>query len=150
MTLDPTQLAALMHVKHECLTLLRVLGLRQRELIDAGEMTRLLELLAEKQRTIHTLQQTEQALDPFRQEDPAGRAWPSEAQRLHCAGLVSRCDALLAEVLECERLCEEMLRGRRDETARQLSDVQTVGAVHGAYTASNVSTASTLDLSVDY
>ncbi|MBN8626993.1 MAG: hypothetical protein J0M17_16055 [Planctomycetes bacterium] len=150
MTLDPAKLIVCLTAKQECLTLLRALGLQQRLLIEAGEMTNLLQLLAEKQRTILRLQEVERELDPFRNDDPDRRAWPSQASRLECAALAERCERLLADVLDCEKTCEEELRRRRDETARELTAVNTAGAVHGAYVTESHGTSSMLDLSADY
>lgn len=150
MNSETTRLVECITAKHECLTQLHGLGLRQRQLIETGEMTRLLEVLAEKQRVIVRLQEVEHGLDPFRHDDPTGRRWSGEAERLHCAALVHRCEKLLEEVLNCEKTCEEALRNRRDDAARQLASVQTAGAVHGAYTAPDAHSASMLDLSADY
>jgi hypothetical protein len=150
MTQSTTKLVECMVRKHDCLTQLLALGARQRELIETGEMTQLLNVLAEKQRSIASLQECEQALDPFRGDDPDRRVWAGEAERLHCAGLASRCERMFAEVLACEKHCEEALRRRRDETAEQLSAVHTGGTVHSAYTDMGPASASILDLSAEF
>lgn len=141
------QLIDLAGRKHECLRRLYELAQRQHALIDAGEMTALLNVLAEKQRVIGDLQLCEQGLDAFRADDPARRVWSSEAERLRCANLVERSAGLLEEVLACEKLCEETLRRRRDETAEQLTTVQTAGFARHAYAETPYDGPSMLDLS---
>ncbi|MCE9607534.1 MAG: flagellar protein FlgN [Planctomycetia bacterium] len=136
--------------KHDCLVALRDLGLRQRELIDAGDMTQLLGVLAEKQRTIVQLQTLEQDLNPFRADDPERRAWSSEAERVRCASLAERSARLLAEILESEKRSEDVLRRRRDDTAEQLAAAQVSGTARGAYAEADRYQPSSLDLSTEY
>lgn len=144
-----TQLADLVGRKHACLLQLRDLGRRQRELIESGDVTQLLGLLAVKQRSIGELHDLERQLDPYRGDDPSARMWTGEAERLRCASLAEQANRLLVEVLDLERRCEEALRRRRDETAEQLAVVQAAGAARGAYAeaAAVRDFTSTLDLS---
>lgn len=146
---DTVRLADLVGRKHACLLQLRDLGRRQQELIETGDITQLLDLLAVKQRSIGELHDLERQLDPFRGDDPAGRVWNGEAERLRCASLADQASRLLAEVLDLERRCEESLRRRRDETAEQLAVVQAAGTARGAYAdaAAARDFTSTLDLS---
>jgi hypothetical protein len=150
-THDTRRLADLVGAKHDCLLQLRDLGRRQQELIDAGDLTRLLSLLADKQRAIGELHDVERQLDPYRAEDPASRVWTGEAERVRCASLTDQSARLLAEILDGEKRCEESLRKRRDETAAQLSVVQAAGAARGAYAEHDTTRAgvSTLDLTSD-
>jgi hypothetical protein len=113
--------------KHDCLALLRDLGVKQRELIDAGDMTQLLGVLAAKQRTITQLQALEQELNPFRADDPDRRAWSSEAERVRCASLAER----------SARLLEELAAAHMGSNAR------------GAYAETQRYPTSSLDLSTD-
>lgn len=145
----PRRLLDLVGRKFDCLRQLRDLGLRQQSLIDAGEITELLRLLADKQRLIDELHRLERELDPFRGQDPDRRAWASDAERLRCASLAEQSTRLLSEVLDCEKRCEEMLQRRRDDTAERLAAVQTAGMARGAYSAQDDYSVSTLDLSTD-
>jgi hypothetical protein len=88
-------LAQLIAAKHACLTQLRELGQKQLELIEAGSLTALLDLLSVKQRPLRELQRLERALDPFRGQDPARRRWQSSEQRAACAAQIEQCNALL-------------------------------------------------------
>jgi len=148
-TLPTTLLIDLIGRKHDCLALLRDLGLRQRELIDAGDMTQLLGVLAEKQRTITQLQTLEQELNPFRNDDPDRRAWSSEAERVRCASLADRAARLLEEILEGEKRSEDVLRRRRDDTAEQLAAAHMSRNARGAYADAEHYPTSSLDLSSD-
>ena len=145
---DTRRLSDLVGAKHGCLLQLRELGRRQQELIESGDMTPLLTVLAEKQRAIGTLHELERLLDPFRAEDPAHRTWSGEAERVRCASLADQSARLMAEILEVEKRCEESLRRRRDETAEQLAVVQASGAARGAYAEADAGyvSSSTLDL----
>ncbi len=78
-------LTELIRRKHEVLVELRDVGHRQRQIVDRGETTALLELLAAKQSMIELLQQIEHELAPFHAEDPERRAWAyGRRSRLLC------------------------------------------------------------------
>lgn len=129
---DTEQLTRLIRQRHADLVGLRDLGRKQLELIDAGQMGPLLTLLAGKQRVLVDLQATE-TLDPFRQQDPAARSWPSAAERQQCARLAADCESLLAEIVAQDRQAEARMVRRRDETVQSLEHVHAAGAVRGAY-----------------
>ncbi len=140
-------LAELVSKKHDCLTHLRALGLRQIELIAAGEMADLLRLLSTKQRLISTLHDLERALDPFRDQPPADRSWSSPAARATCAQQAAECQKLLVEVLEQERDSESQLAAARDQAAEQLGHAQAAAAARVAYHDDQPAMTSQLDLS---
>ena len=75
--LSTNALAELMAKRRKCLTQLRDLGLRQTELIAAGEMSDLLKLIAAKQQLIVALQSLEKRLAPFQKQDAERREWAS-------------------------------------------------------------------------
>ena len=125
---DTEQLTRLIRQRHADLVGLRDLGRKQLELIDAGQMGPLLTLLAGKQRVLVDLQATERALDPFRQQDPAARSWPSAAERQQCARLAADCESLLAEIVAQDRQAEARMVRRRDETVQSLEHVHAAGA----------------------
>jgi hypothetical protein len=147
--LDTRDLLDLVSRKSDCLGQLRKLCVRQQELVDSGDMTQLLTLLAAKQRLLNDLHALERELDPFRDDDPARRVWTSEAERMRCASLADQSVRLLQEILAGEKRCEEALQRRRDETAVQLATVQTAGMARGAYAAASTMPTSTLDLTSD-
>lgn len=146
---DTLLLVDLVSSKHACLERLGTLSRRQQELIDCGDVTALLALLAAKQRELEQLHEFERRLDPFRGQDPLERRWSSEAERLRCASLSDQSQRLLEEVMETERRCEEALRRRRDEAAQQLAVVHAAGTARNAYLDETAPAGSSLDLSDD-
>jgi flagellar biosynthesis/type III secretory pathway chaperone len=133
--MSTTHLADLIRRKHEVLVELCAVGHRQREIVERGETTALLELLAAKQSMITLLQQVERELAPFHAEDPDARHWLSAGDRQHCAERAAECNRLLAEVVDLERESAERLAIRRNEVAAQLSQVYSAGQARNAYEA---------------
>ena len=145
-TCETDVLFDLIRAKRECLVQLRDIGCRQLELIEAGAMTALLDLLAAKQRTIAQLQRIEKALDPFRGQQPERRPWRTPEDRQRCAEQLKQCETLLTEILDQEKQSENVLVHRRDEAAARLQGAQLAGQVRGAYIAEPHQTISQLDL----
>jgi hypothetical protein len=132
--------------KHALLVQLRDLGLRQNELIQAGDMTQLLKLLAAKQRLLAALVSLERELDPFRGEDPEARQWSSAEHRQRCAKNAAACEELLRSIVEQERKSEAHMKLRRDEAAARLHGAHSVSAAHQAYAAETIPASGQLDL----
>lgn len=134
-TLATNVLADLIHRKHSVLVELRDVGHRQREIVDRGETTALLELLAAKQSMIALLQQVERDLAPFHDDDPDERVWLSSEDRQRCAQEAAECSQLLAEIVELERASADRLTTRRNDVAAQLRQVYSAGQARSAYEA---------------
>ena len=128
-------LTDLIRRKHEVLTQLCAIGRRQQEIVERGETTTLLELLAGKQKMIALLQQLERELAPFHVDDPDSRDWPTTAAREQCAQLAGDCNRLLAEVVELERQSAERMTVRRNDVAAQLRQAHTASQARSAYQA---------------
>ncbi len=147
MTASPTDtLAQLICAKHQCLLQVRELGRRQLDLIEAADMTGLLEVLSTKQHAISQLQRIEKALDPFRDQDPDRRRWHSSEDRQRCAEQLKQCEALFGEIVSQEKCSEGELIRRRDEAATRLQDAHLGGQVRGAYTSQPTPHVNQLDL----
>ena len=144
---DTAILSAHIQQKHELLVQLRDIGLRQLELIAAGDMNQLLRVLSAKQRLLGILQSIERSLDPFRSDDPARREWKSTGDRHKCAETVRSCEALLRTIVEQERKSESQMIVRRDEMARRLNAIQHAAEIHRAYAGDAASLVVQLDLS---
>jgi hypothetical protein len=119
--------------KHELLVQLRDIGLRQLELIAAGDMNQLLKVLAAKQRLLGVLQAVERSLDPFRGDDPDRRIWTSPEDRQRCANTARRCEALLRTIVGQERESESQMIVRRNDTALRLREIQHASDIRRAY-----------------
>lgn len=136
--LPTQQLADLIRRKHGVLVQLRAVGQQQKDLVDRGETTTLLKLLAAKQTIIADLQHVERELAPFHAEDPAARIWPSPTGRAECARLADECNRLLEAIVELERHCGERMTTRRNEVAAQLQQVNAAGQARDAYEANRL------------
>ena len=146
--IDTNILAALIQKKHECLGQLCALGRQQKELIDAADMTSLLDVLAVKQRVLLELQRMEQLTTPYRNQTPEERQWSSPELRERCARQLQECEQLFQEIVRQEQESEQELIQRRDEAARQIECFQQTRQVSVAYT-SLPSESVSLDLSSD-
>jgi hypothetical protein len=130
---DTDQLADLIRRKHDCLAKLHELGRSQLSLVDDGELSKLLVVLAGKQQLLEHLQTIERQLDPFRDQDQESRRWRSPEDRRRCAEQIECCEALLVEIMEQERSSETQLCHRRDEAAARLQGAHVASQARGAY-----------------
>lgn len=131
---SPTEaLARLVSQKRRLLEQLAALGRRQGELIAAGEIPSLMQLLGGKQQLIAGLRVVEQGLDAFRHEDPESRAWPTPAARAACQTDAEACNRLLAETLATEQQHEALMTERRDQIGKQLTQTQSAHTASTAY-----------------
>jgi hypothetical protein len=130
---DTDRLAALIAAKLQVLEILARLSRRQLAMIDAGEMTPLIKLLASKQTVMSQLQALEEKLQPFRGDDPEARVWHSASDRWACQAQADRCNALLVEALTLEKQAEEAMLRRRDAAVVALSAAQSATDARTAY-----------------
>ena len=128
-----SELARLIHKRHQILVQLRELGKRQGSLIEQEDTSTLLRLLSVKQRVLAGLQETERQLAPYHADDPDSRIWPNPRERDQCATEAQQCQQLLLEVLELERQQEQWMLQRRNQAATQLRRVQAASEATGAY-----------------
>ena len=146
---DTNILAAVIQKKHECLVQLCALGRQQKELIEAADMTALLDVLAVKQRVLLELQRMERLTDPYRDQPPEQRQWSSPELRQRCAQQLQECERMFQEIVRQEKESEQELIHRRDEAAQRLECFQQACQVSVAYTALPPENISHLDLSSD-
>ena len=129
------KLSKLIANKHEVLVQLRSIGARQTSLVDNGDVTSLLKLLAAKQQLIGRLQQLERELKPYYATDPEQRVWHSSEARASCAKQANECNAILEEIVRMEKVGAERMSERKDEVAQQLQQVHAAAHVRSAYQA---------------
>ncbi|MGA2034397.1 MAG: hypothetical protein ABSG68_19300 [Thermoguttaceae bacterium] len=146
LTLPTETLVQLIRAKLACLIELRDMGVRQLELIEAGNITALLDVLSAKQRPLAQLRRIEQALTPFHEQPAERRIWPSPATRAACAGQARQCETLLCEIIEQEGRSEALLVRRRDAAALQLQEAHHAGRARDAYIAAPRQVINQLDL----
>lgn len=133
MSANTQQLAQLIAAKHDVLTQVRQLARRQVELVEEGDVGKLLGLLAAKQGLMLQLQDLERELDPFRRQDPDSRRWPSAEDRQRTRELATRCESLLSEIMVMEKNCETNMIQRRDAAASRLAGVGRAAEAAQAY-----------------
>lgn len=131
--LSTTRLAALITAKQQVLEILVQLGHKQVATIHAGDMSSLLKLLAGKQSVMSHLQMIEQAMTPFRDEDPEARIWESPTHRAACQARADQCNALLREAMQLEQTAEAEMVKRRESTHSALVSVQAAADARAAY-----------------
>jgi len=131
--LDTHLLGELVSRKFDCLVQLHELGCQQFLLVDSGEVTQLMKVLAAKQVLITRMQEIEVELNPFRDQKPEERQWASPAARARCADLIERGQQLFREVMAQEKRSELRLIERRDEVASRLRTAHSAHQARGAY-----------------
>ncbi len=132
---DTAVLGDLIRRKHQVLTQLRDIGRRQAQLVETVDVGIVLKLLAVKQELITALQEIEHRLKPHYGQDPDQRTWSSVEYRAECARLATDCNAMLAEIVQLEKLGAEKMTARRNEVAEQLQQVHVANHVRNAYEA---------------
>ena len=144
--METLRLVQLVDCKLQILELLSRLARQQLEIIATGDMTSLLRLLSAKQTVMDQLQKVERQLDPFRDQHPDARAWPSPADRERCQQKVQRCNELVSEMMQLQRQAEAEMVRRRNDAAENLSGVHSASEARLAY-GSELSSSVGLDLS---
>jgi hypothetical protein len=144
--MNTDRLAELIGKKHACLLQLRDFGRRQDELVDGEDVALLLKLLASKQHLISNLQNIEQDLAPFREQDPERRPWRCAEDRSRCAHVAAECQQLLGEIVQQEKASEDRLKKRRDEVKARLTIAQAAAQVRGAYRPEMARSSAVLDI----
>ena len=140
------RLAALVGSKLELLTLLVRLAQQQLALIEAGDMSMLMKLLAAKQTLLTQLTELERKLDPYRADDPDARVWRSPQARAECQQQSELAAQNLSELMALEKQGEGRMVRRRDEAAARLQGVHSAAEASHAYAASPAAPNSGLDL----
>lgn len=106
---------------------------RQKELIDRGDYSRLLQVLGRKQRVLGQLDEL------GKQHPDLARQWQEQREtfetdtRKQCDELLAETERVLAELLEEEKTCTQQLTERRDATQRELQSVSEGAVAHDAY-----------------
>lgn len=108
----------------------------QKELVGRDEVESLMELLAAKQTLLDQMHTLQLALAPYRDEDPDLRIWHSPRRREQTQQVASRCESILAQIMQIEKECEQKLVARRNEVAADLKAADLAGHARDAYTSS--------------
>ena len=129
--------------------LLRVhrIGLGQLDLIEQGDMGRLLGLLAEKSRELDSLKEIDAQLKPYRHGEQISLDWPSQEQQSECRQVLQQSEELIKAIVTQEQQSETRLQSKKNDIASQLKTVQGANVASAAYHQHAPTGASQLDLS---
>ena len=109
------------------------LSQRQLDLVESDDYSRLLGLLGGKQQIISRLEDIGKGRPRLWEEWRAERDRLPAPDRQACEQALAETEALLARLLEQERVSTESLARRRDHTARELRSVAAGSRVNQAY-----------------
>ncbi|HJN07166.1 MAG TPA: hypothetical protein QF564_00625 [Pirellulaceae bacterium] len=135
--------------KRDVLSQLRKLADHQTRMVGDGDVSKLMGLLATKQRLLNGLRDVETSLDPFRDEDPDHRVWRSAAERQEARDIAGECDRLLDEVKRIEQNDTGELIARRDAASSALRGIQGASRARSAYLEQSPHQTGNLDMSSD-
>ena len=135
-------LTQLINDKHDVLSRLHELCIRQLRLVSARDSIALLEMFTAKQNLLDQLQSLEKRLDPFREDDPDQREWRQLEDRLACRKIAEANAKLLADVTALEKQALSELEASRDQIANRIDDAHNGARARAAYAAQSVNTPS--------
>src|SRR5260370_25660453 len=119
--------------RKQCFVDLLDLSQRQLGLVEADDYTQLLGLLGGKQQIIGRLETLGRIRPGLWDDWRSQRGGLAPAARKACDETLAQTEALLARLLEYERVSTEALARRRDHTARELRTVAAGSRVNQAY-----------------
>ncbi len=141
------RLAELVLAKVQTLEQLCELARQQSAITQTGDATILLSFLARKQPLMDRLQEVQELLAEYEDDDPELRVWRSVDHRSARRVASDRCQSLLAEIVLLERQSLDEMSERRDALAAQLQDTGAARHAAGVYHSADAIAESTLDLS---
>lgn len=141
------QLAELMLAKVQTLEQLCDLARQQASITQSGDATILLSFLARKQPLMDRLQELQEALAEYQDDDPEARVWQSDTHRLTCRAASDRCQQLLSEIVLLEKQSLDEMSERRDALAAQLQESREASHATNLYHSADALAESSLDLS---
>lgn len=104
----------------QLLAQLRAFVAEQEVAIQAGEVDRLLEILAEKQSLLNALEVTEQLIARWRANGSSTNHWPPQEWPECLRKLWHQAQEVIAELVDREKACGEQMELRRAQVAAQL------------------------------
>ncbi len=141
------RLAELMLAKVQTLEQLCELSRQQAIITQSGDATILLSFLARKQPLMERLQEVQDWLAEYQEDDPESRVWRSSELRSACRSASERCQHLLAEIVLLEKQSLDEMSERRDALAAQLQDTGEARHAAEVYHSADALAESSFDLS---
>ena len=101
-------------------------GLEQQQLIQDGDASRLLSVLAKKQSRIEELVDVQDAITELQKSNPASTPhWRSSQQQTECQQRIQECNAIGQQVLQLEATCAQLALQAREAMAEQMQEFST-------------------------
>ena len=141
------RLAELVLAKVQTLEQLCELARQQSSITQTSDATLLLSFLARKQPLMDRLQEVQEALAEYQDDDPEARQWRSDEHRSACRAASDRCQQLLSEIVLLEKQSLDEMSERRDALAAQLQDTREASHAADVYHSADALAESSLDLS---
>ena len=139
-------LVACLEQRLELLEALKALSDVQASVTDEADVNTTLGLLARKQALLDELNEVQQRLLPYLDDDPEQRQWPSHERRLYCQRVAEQGQRLLQATLQNDQHTLDKISSRRDAVAAQLRDGQDSILAQNAYQSDQLLGSSTLDI----
>ncbi len=141
------RLAELVLAKVQTLQQLCELAKQQASITQTSDATILLSFLARKQPLMDCLQDLQEELAEYQDDDPEQRVWRSPEDRKACQVASDRCQQLLSEIVLLEKQSLDEMSQRRDALAAQLQDASDANHAAHVYHSADALVESSLDLS---
>jgi hypothetical protein len=122
------------------------LAKQQTTITQSGDATILLSFLSRKQPLMDRLEEIQEGLAIYAEDDPAQRQWRSPELRQTCRAASQRCQQLLSEIVLLEKQSLDEMSVRRDALAAQLQDGQDGSLASQAYRSTDALSEGSLDL----
>jgi len=123
----------LIQSEEELLKRLLLVSQRQLELVQAGNVTMLIQHLGQRQQLWNEFELLEQQLVPYKGVPSERRVWKSAEERQITEAALNRCKDLMEQILEIDQKSLTMTAAQKDEIEEQLHRVQRATTVAPAY-----------------
>lgn len=133
------RLFSLFETKLHLLRELQALALEQSSLVAQHDMTALMTVLSRKQSIMESINQIQEQLAKYRDDDPEQRTWSSQERRKECQAIVHECDALVQALIVQENRSIDDMAAHKDGIHSQLQQNAAASQVQKAYSNSPLS-----------
>ncbi|GHT44533.1 hypothetical protein FACS189454_02230 [Planctomycetales bacterium] len=123
----------LIHKEEELLKRLLLVSQKQMEIVREGNMTLLLEHLAQRQQLWNEFEELEEELKEHKAVPPEQRVWKTESEKQQTETSLNNCKVLLAEILVNDDISLNETATQKNEIEAQLKRVGRARNVVTAY-----------------
>ena len=123
----------LIRQKEHLLMRLVPISVRQLEIVQSADVSRLIQLLGQKQQLMYEFEEIERQLAPHREIPPEERVWSDEAERTETGAAINRCAAMLEEILRNDTRSTDELSAQKNVVEEQLRRTRQGAQIHNGY-----------------